>query len=81
MKHVFLISVLLFSHEMFAQEHDINMFSETFDNMFTSQIPHEIVDIPQDQGNPGVPLDGGLTALLLAGGAVGYRKYRARSKK
>jgi hypothetical protein len=31
--------------------------------------------------NPAVPLDGGLAALLLAGGAVGYRKYRARSKK
>jgi len=31
--------------------------------------------------NPTVPLDGGLTALLVAGGAVGYRKYRARSKK
>jgi hypothetical protein len=31
--------------------------------------------------NPAVPLDGGLTALLVAGGAVGYRKYRARSTK
>jgi len=31
--------------------------------------------------NPAVPLDGGLTALLLAGGAVGYRKFRGRKQQ
>ena len=27
-------------------------------------------------GNPGVPVDGGLTALVAAGAAVGYRQYK-----
>ena len=29
---------------------------------------------------PNVPLDGGLVALIAAGGAVGYKKYRDRKK-
>ena len=28
---------------------------------------------------PGVPLDGGLIGLIAAGGAVGYRKYKAKN--
>jgi hypothetical protein len=30
--------------------------------------------------NPAVPLDGGLTALLIAGGAAGYRQYKKKKK-
>jgi len=30
---------------------------------------------------PGVPIDGGITALLLAGGAMGYRKYIKRQEE
>ena len=28
---------------------------------------------------PAVPLDGGLIALIAAGGAVGYKKYKQRN--
>lgn len=28
---------------------------------------------------PGVPLDGGLIGLIAAGGALGYKKYKARN--
>jgi len=43
----------------------------------------EIMDIGlpqgiQDNPPPPVPLDGGLTALLLAGGAAGYRQYKKK---
>jgi hypothetical protein len=27
---------------------------------------------------PTVPIDGGITALLVAGGAMGYRKYKMK---
>jgi hypothetical protein len=59
-----------------------NLFQQSFEGMF--EIEPADTYIPEGvQGplNPAVPLDGGLTALLVAGGAVGYRKYRARSKK
>ena len=59
-----------------------NLFQESFEGMF--EIEPADTYIPEGvQGplNPAVPLDGGLTALLVAGGAVGYSKYRARSKK
>ena len=29
--------------------------------------------------DPAVPLDGGLIALIAAGGAVGYKKYKQRN--
>ena len=28
--------------------------------------------------DPPVPIDGGITALLIAGGAMGYRKYKMK---
>ena len=43
------------------------------------EIPDEPIYIPEwVQGplNPAVPLDGGLSTLLLAGGAAGYRQYK-----
>ena len=54
-------------------------FDETFQGMF--EMPDQPIYIPEGvQGplNPGVPLDGGLTALLLAGGAAGYRQYKKK---
>jgi hypothetical protein len=75
-----LIFALLTSINLMAQ--DQNIFQESFEGMF--EIEPADTYIPEGvQGplNPAVPLDGGLTALLVAGGAVGYRKYRARSKK
>ena len=34
---------------------------------------------PPDSPDPAVPLDGGLIALIAAGGAVGYKKYKQRN--
>lgn len=54
-----------------------NPFVETFDGMF--DIEPVVVDIPTgDSPPPPVPLDGGLTVLLLAGGAAGYRLYKKK---
>lgn len=75
-----LVLAFLTSINLMAQ--DQNIFQESFEGMF--EIEPADTYIPEGvQGplNPAVPLDGGLTALLVAGGAVGYRKYRARSKK
>ena len=58
------------------------LFQETFDGMFDINVePIEIPTGVQGPLNPAVPLDGGLTALLLAGGAVGYRKFRGRKQQ
>jgi hypothetical protein len=75
-----LVLAFLTSINLMAQ--DQNIFQESFEGMF--EIEPADTYIPEGvQGplNPAVPLDGGLTALLVAGGAVGYSKYRARSKK
>ena len=58
-----------------------NPFEESFTNMFAPPVGYgEITsgDINQNVGMPTVPLDGGLTALLLAGGAAGYRQYKKK---
>lgn len=58
-----------------------NLFEETFEGMFDITVePIEIPNSVQGPLNPAVPLDGGLTALLL-GSAVGYRKYRSVKSK
>ena len=61
---------------------DQNLFEESFTGMFdiTPSDPY-IPEGIQGPLNPAVPLDGGLTALLVAGGAVGYRKFRARMEQ
>jgi len=59
-----------------------SIFEESFTGMFEIEpIEPYIPEGVQGPLHPAVPLDGGLTALLVAGGAVGYRKCRARSKK
>ena len=35
--------------------------------------------VPPPPSDPAVPLDGGLIALIAAGGAVGYKKYKQRN--
>ena len=50
-----------------------------FDNWFAQQ-PQPIM--PQTNNPPpppGVPLDGGLIALIAAGGAMGYKKYKEKN--
>lgn len=75
-----LFVVLLMSTSLNAQ--DQNIFEESFTGMFEIE-PTEpfIPEGVQGPLNPAVPLDGGLTALLLAGGAVGYRKFRGRKQQ
>lgn len=55
-----------------------NDFEEVFEDMFQFVEP---VWIPQNTPPPPpVPLDGGLVALLAAGGAAGYRQYQKKTK-
>jgi hypothetical protein len=74
-----ILSILLISiNRLAGQSNDVD-FNETFQGMF--EMPEQPIYIPEGvQGplNPGVPLDGGLTALLLAGGAAGYRQYKKK---
>lgn len=79
MSRALLIFVALAALPATAQEYQ-DPFAEAFEGMFQIQEP---VWIPQSGEPPGppVPLDGGLTALLAAGAAVGYRRFRARSPK
>ncbi len=62
---------------VFAQAQDSeNAFEEAFEDMFQYEEP---VWIPQDTPpDLPVPLDGGLVALLAAGGAVAYKKYQSK---
>lgn len=78
----FILILILNTIPVFGQTGDANVFEESFTDMF-SVSPGDIV-IDQNVGmpdTPDVPLDGGLTALLLAGGAVGYRKFRGRKQQ
>lgn len=77
MRLILVAVALAASVQSFAQNTSEDIFSQTFENMFTSQVTYDLLDVPQEVGNPAVPLDGGLTVLLLAGSAVGYRKYRS----
>ena len=53
-----------------------NAFSEAFEDMFQYEEP---VFIAQNTPPaPPVPLDGGLVALLAAGGAVAYKNYKSK---
>ncbi len=53
-----------------------NVFEEAFEDMFQFEAP---VWIPQNTPPPPpVPLDGGLVALLAAGGAVAYKNYKSK---
>ena len=57
-------------------------FQEAFKDMFElvehPYVPQGAMDNPPP---PGVPLDGGLTALLVAGAGLGYRRFRARTRQ
>ena len=81
MKHLLITTLLCLSFTLTGQV-EPGLFEESFTGMFDIEptepyIPEGI----QGPLNPAVPLDGGLTALLVAGGAVGYRKFRARKEQ
>jgi hypothetical protein len=80
MKKLLVITMVVFCVlPSFSQSE--NPFEGTFDGMF--EVPNDPMPVPQGvMGplNPAVPLDGGLTALLIAGGAAGYRQYKKKKK-
>ena len=82
MRNMIFCTLVLLTSSIFAESEQSSIFEESFTGMFEIEpIEPYIPEGVQGPLNPAVPLDGGLTALLVAGGAVGYRKYRARSKK
>ena len=75
MRKILLTIMLLFSVIARGQDNG-NVFEEAFEDMFQFEEP---VWIPQNSPpDPPVPLDGGLVALLAAGGAVAYKKYQSK---
>jgi hypothetical protein len=77
-KYLIFSALVAMALSVSAQSMD-GTFDETFQGMF--EMPEQPIYIPEGvQGplNPAVPLDGGLTALLLAGGAAGYRQYKKK---
>ncbi len=48
---------------------------DMFDIVEQPYVPYAVSEEPPP---PGVPLDGGLVALIAAGGIAGYRRLRAR---
>ena len=78
MKALYTSLFILFGFAMVAQSgDDMNPFDQTFQGMFNYEEPWYIPE-GTPPAPPTVPLDGGLTALLLAGGAAGYRQYTKR---
>lgn len=76
MKKAFLIGLMFVWFVPSIKASD-NTFDETFDGMFDSE--ELFYDSSVAMGPPPpVPLDGGLTALILAGSAAGYRYYRKK---
>lgn len=73
--------ILASSTNVLANSND-DIFSDAFDGMFDQDLTEFSIDSSvMDNPPPPVPLDGGLTALLAAGAAVGYRRFRAKSPK
>ena len=70
-------ALLILSAQIAQGQDSENAFSEAFEDMFQYEEP---VFIAQNTPPPPpVPLDGGLTALLVAGGGLAYRKLRPSS--
>jgi MYXO-CTERM domain-containing protein len=78
-----LTALVLFSLSTPAQSSDFDpVFEDAFSGMFDTKAYGDIsLDTSvMDNPPPPVPLDGGLVALLGAGAAVGYRKFRQRRR-
>lgn len=78
MKRGILIAALCWGLHAGAQESTGNAFEEAFNDMFQIQQPDWEAIATDTPPDPPVPLDGGLVALISAGAAVGYRKFRSR---
>ena len=73
-----LILMVLLAAALGASAQESNVFAESFEGMFDVEAPAWIPEGVNNNPPPPVPLDGGLVALLAAGGAVGYRRLRRR---
>ena len=83
MKKAFLIGLVFvwFVPSIKANDNiEHNHFVESFEGMFDSEPIYYDSSIENDPPPP-VPLDGGLTALILAGSAAGYRHYRKKRSR
>lgn len=84
MKKFSIAFLLGISVSMAAQTEDNYHFDDyitpVFDDMFGYLDDPLYIPETNPPADPPVPLDGGLTALLLAGGATGYRQIRKRRK-
>ena len=78
MKSLVTTVALVFATTTLLAEDPNNPFQESFDNMFYIENPIEFLDTSDDGPPPPVPLDGGLVALLVAGGAAGYGRYKKK---
>ena len=77
MKRAILVAALL-AAQAAAGQYQENPFEEAFNGMFQIEQPDGEAITSDAPPDPPVPLDGGLVALLGAGAAVGYRKFRSR---
>jgi len=75
MKKIAFSLVMLISLSVLAQQ---KKEEPVFDNWFAKKPTAPPPAAPPPP--PNVPLDGGLVALIAAGGAVGYKKYKDRKK-
>lgn len=73
-----LILMVLLAAALGASAQESNVFAESFEGMFDVEAPAWIPEGVNNNPPPPVPLDGGLVALLVAGGTVGYRRMRRR---
>jgi len=70
-----IIALTMFSAQVAFGQDSYNVFSEAFEGMFIYDEP--VLFTQNTPPAPPVPLDGGIVALLAAGGAVAFKKYRS----
>jgi len=82
MKRAVLLTVWGCAAALNARAEFVDPFQEAFQGMFElvehPYVPEGYMDEPPP---PGVPLDGGLTALVLAGGGVAYRRFKQAARR
>jgi MYXO-CTERM domain-containing protein len=78
---VFWIAVLGLAMPLRAQDQEefVDPFQQALSDMFELvEQPYVPYAVSEEPPPPGVPLDGGLVALIAAGGIAGYRRLCAR---
>ena len=77
--YLILVLFTLLSLRVGAQDaalSDEMLIQETFSGMFDVEAPLYLNQGVSNNPPPPVPVDGGLVALLAAGGGLAYRRYR-----